>query len=440
MRSAIIGCGYVADFYLHNLAGHPDFEIIGVYDEDHPKRDRFGKFFSVPIFPSLESAIADPRVELVFNLTNPRSHFAVSSAALRAGKHVYTEKPLGMTVAEAKSLVAIAQEHGVRLGTAPCNLLSDTIQDLWRAIRSGVIGKIRLVYANYDDGMIAPMQAPWNWKSPSGAAWPAKDEFEVGCVYEHAGYFLTVLAALFGPARSVTAFASVQIANKGIAVETMAPDFSVGVIEYDHGVVARVTAGIVAPVDKSLTIVGDKGVLVVPYLRNDRERILIGNIASVGWLVRKLRRAAQRFDVQVRGWPLYRTYGRPSGGRFVDAGPGKPVDFLRGPQEMIDAIRAQQPHQLSGELGAHIVEVIEALQYPDRFGRCRVITSSFAPLTPSGGQIGIRAEQTKLGIQPFRPQRAGGQRLPSSCGSCLLPGLGIVRDAGKATSQLDGRE
>jgi predicted dehydrogenase len=383
MHTAIIGCGYVADFYLRNLAGHPDFKITGAYDEDHLKRDRFCAHFSLPVYPTLERAITDPRAELVLNLTNPRSHFAVSSAAIRAGKHVYTEKPLGMTLAEAESLVSMAAEYGVRIGTAPCNLLSDTIQQLWRAIRSGTIGKIRLVYANYDAGMIAPNQMPWNWKSEAGSAWPAKDEFEVGCTYEHGGYFLTVLAALFGPARRVTAFSSSQITDKGIPVDTMAPDFSVGVIEYDNDVVARVTVGLVGPVDESLTIVGDKGVLVIPFLRNDRERILISNTAEVGWFGKKLRGAARRFGVQIHGWPLYRTFSQPSRVPFIDAGPGKPVDFFRGPQDMVDAIRAQKPHRLTGELGVHIVELIEVLQYPERFGYRRDIRSAFPPLQPS---------------------------------------------------------
>jgi predicted dehydrogenase len=382
MRTAIIGCGYVADFYLRNLAGHPDFEILGAYDEDHAKRDRFCAHFSVPIYQTLESAITDPRTEMVFNLTNPRSHFTVSSAAVLAGKHVYTEKPLGMTLAEAQKLVAMAAEHDVRIGTAPCNMLSDTIQELWRAVRRGAVGKVRVVYANYDAGMIAPNHSPWNWQSESGSHWPAKDEFEVGCTYEHAGYFLTVLAALFGPARRVTAFASTQIADKGIAVDTMAPDFSVGIIEYGDGVVARVTTGLVAPVDESLTIVGDKGVLVVPFLRDDRERILISNATDVGWFTKKLRRVAWRLGVQIHGWPLYRTFSRPTGVAFTDAGPNKPVDFLRGPQDMLDAIRQQRPHRLTGELGIHVVELIEALQYPERFAGRRDIHSSFPLIEP----------------------------------------------------------
>jgi predicted dehydrogenase len=132
-----------------------------------------------------------------------------------------------------------------------------------------VIGRVRLVYANFDDGMIAPKLSPWSWRNESGVPWPAKDEFEVGCTYEHAGYILTWLAAFFGPALNVTSFASCLLSDKGIAVDSMAPGLTVGCIEYANNVVARVTCSLIAPKDKSLTIIGDHGVLCVPDVRND---------------------------------------------------------------------------------------------------------------------------------------------------------------------------
>ena len=203
--------------------------------------------------------------------------------------------------------------------------------------------------------------------------------FTVGWSFGLEAYALVPLAAMFGPARAVTAFASLQIPDKGIPVKSMAPDFSVGCIEYDNGVVARLTTGLVAPVDKSLTVVGDCGSLVVQHLRNDAQKILISNPEPTGTLAAKARRGALRFGVQIAGWPHYKTYCRPVLPASGVAGPDKPVDFLLGPQDMVDAIRTGRPHCLSGELAVHIVEIIEALQYPERFGRQRGITSVFDP-------------------------------------------------------------
>ncbi|MDJ0648922.1 MAG: Gfo/Idh/MocA family oxidoreductase [Xenococcaceae cyanobacterium MO_188.B19] len=392
MKIAIIGCGYVADFYLNNLRSHPDFVVQGVFDQNFQRRDQFCQYYSLTPYPSLEAVVEDPTVEMVLNLTNPRSHFEISAAVLSAKKHLYTEKPLGMEISQAKTLLELAQANQVRIGCAPCSVLSDTAQTLWKALIEGVIGKVRLVYANYDDGMIAPPMKPWLWKSESGASWPAQDEFEVGCTYEHAGYFLTWLAAFFGPARKVTAFSSCQIADKGIHVNHMAPDFSVGCIEYDDGVVAKVTTGLVAPRDKSLTIIGDDGVLFVRFLRNDREPVFLRKYSpkwnqrlveqGLNLMQSKLQFLGGYLPIPVNNWSLYKQYPMFKGKDFALAASRKPVDFFRGPQDMGDSIKRNQPHRLSGELGLHICELIEALQYPERFNYQRVISSEFPLIKP----------------------------------------------------------
>ncbi|MEP6911875.1 MAG: gfo/Idh/MocA family oxidoreductase, partial [bacterium] len=66
--------------------------------------------------------------------------------------------------------------------------------------------------------------------------------------------------------------------------------------------------------------------------------------------------------------------------RFVSS--SKPVDFCRGPAEMAQAIREQRPCRLSAQLGLHVTELIEALQYPERFGGRKKIESRFAPIQP----------------------------------------------------------
>ena len=176
---------------------------------------------------------------------------------------------------------------------------------------------MRLVYANFDDGMIAPKLSPWLWTNDSGVPWPAKDEFEVGCTYEHAGYVLTWLAAFFGPAIKVTSFASCLIKNKGIAVDAMAPDFMVGCIEYPGGVVARVTCGLVAPKDKSLTIIGDDGILSVANVRNDVCPVYLRSIPAGGWRaaverrINRLQRWVPGWDTEWHIWRRYPVARRP---------------------------------------------------------------------------------------------------------------------------------
>jgi predicted dehydrogenase len=392
MNIAFVGTGYVAEMYGSTLAHHPELNLVGAYDRNPINLAAFCHRWPARSYTSLDEMLSDASVEVVLNLTNPRSHFEVSARCLEAGKHVYSEKPLGMNSGEASKLVALAEERGLYLASAPCSLLSETAQTVWKAMKDGAIGKVRLVYANFDDGMIAPNLAPWSWINDCGVPWPAKDEFEVGCTYIHSGYVLTWLAAFFGPAKAVTAFSSCQIPDKGIGVDGMAPDFSVGCIEYDDGIVARVTCGLVAPRDKSLTIVGDDGIIYAGTVRNDCGSVYVQHIPARGRLAgieRRLNRVRQwlqpllPFALGVgEEWHIKRKYpfAREPTGIAVDA--SKPVDFNRGPAELAEAIHQKRPCRLSSKLGLHIVELVEALQYPQRFGGKRAIESVFDPIQP----------------------------------------------------------
>src|SRR5215472_9266207 len=113
MRFAIVGCGFVADFYVQTLANHANLELSGVFDRDVDRLHRFSDFYGLRRYACIEDVLNDPGVQLIANLTNPGSHFAVSKAALEAGKHVYSEKPLAMSFDEARELVRMAGKKGL---------------------------------------------------------------------------------------------------------------------------------------------------------------------------------------------------------------------------------------------------------------------------------------------------------------------------------------
>ncbi len=390
MNIAIIGCGYVADFYMATLRHYSDFSLAGAYDRDPSRLDAFTQHFGVRRYASQDEVLNDTRVDMVLDLTNPRSHFDVTQACLLAGKHVYSEKPLAMDGAQAAALAGLAKQRGLGLASAPCSMLGVACQTMWKALEDGAIGRVRLVYANFDAGMIHRM-TPSRWRSVSGAPWPAKDEFETGCTYEHAPYVLSWLAAFFGPALRVTAFASCQVPGKGIPLDTAAPDFSVGLIEYDDDIVARITCSVVAPSDKSITIIGDAGILRVRNLRNDASPVTIMRTppSRIAPGIRaRLQLMAERvehvFDlpwsvsapvVERRVKPAFRP-------RFLSSGANKPVDFMTGPHELAQSIREGRACRLSPELGVHLTELIETLQYPERFDRTRTLRSRFDPIAP----------------------------------------------------------
>jgi predicted dehydrogenase len=350
MRIAIVGCGFVADYYMSTLASYPQLTVAGVMDCQPERAEHFGQYHHLPVYPTLGTLLEDDSIELVLNLTNPRSHFEVSNACLEAGKHVYSEKPLAMTFEEAQALVTLAQAKGLYLSCAPCNLLSETAQTLWKALREKVVGSVRLVYAEMDDGLLHKM--PYRqWKSNSGTPWPYKDEFEVGCTIEHAGYYVTWLTAFFGPVTSLTAFASCQVDDKqtDVSLDPNAPDFSVACLQFASGVVARLTCSIVAPHDHRLQIIGDEGILLTRDCWFYNAPVFVRRSLT-------LRRKTFMSPFS-RKYPLVQ-----SSQQKQKIKKGQQMDYARGVAELADAIQTQRPCRLSAEFALHVNEVVLAIQ------------------------------------------------------------------------------
>lgn len=370
MRIAIVGCGFVADYYLKTLPNHPDLELVGVMDRDPERASRFSAYHCVPAYGSLDELLEDDRVEIVLNLTNPRSHFSVSKACLKAGKHVYSEKPLSMELSEAQELVDLAEQQGLSICSAPCSLLGETAQTLWKALREKQVGQVRVVYAEMDDGLVHRM--PYKkWVSESGLPWPYKDEFEVGCTLEHAGYYVTWLVAFFGPAESVTAFSSCLIPDKetDVPLEVDAPDFSVACIKFASGVVARLTCGIIAPHNHELMIVGDEGILCTDDCWYYRSPVYIRRMINI------------RRKTLISPWKQkYPLVGKASP-RFKYRG-SQQMDFSRGVAEMASAITEKRPCRLSARYSLHVNEIVLAIQNALETSSSYKITSTFDPIEP----------------------------------------------------------
>ena len=367
---AFVGCGYVADSYRYcmRLHGH-ELRLTGVYDRDPERLLAFSQYWGDRSYASLDALLADPACQIVVNLTDPENHESVTRAAVAAGKHVYSEKPVAMHIDTARALGDLAQAKGVRLAAAPCNFLGEAVQTAWKAVIEGAIGRVRLILAELDDGMIH-RTAYQGWISRSGRAWPARGEFEVGCTFEHAGYALGPLVAMFGPVRSVTSFSALLIPDKQTnpPLANPAPDFSSGCLEFENGIVARITNSIVAPYDHRFRIIGDEGTIEIKEIWDYASPVLLKRNGS-GRLSRFMERKWP--NLMVKRLPLVRKSG-------LGRGRGIPtMDFLRGVVELAGSICEDRPCKLTSDLAVHITEVTEMLQHPDRFERpARVISDS----------------------------------------------------------------
>jgi predicted dehydrogenase len=383
MRIAFVGCGYAADSYFQDLAKYPYLEFIGAMDRDQERAAKFGAYYSARIYPTLGALLADAKIELVVNLTNPSSHFEVSKACLEAGKHVYSEKPLTMAFSEARALVDLANANGLYLSSAPCGLLGETAQTVWRALRSGEIGTIRAVYAELDDGPVQ-LREPHLWRSRSGAPSPYRDEFEVGCTLEHAGYYLTWLAAFVGPAKTVTAFSACLWPNKQVVPDeplyVTTPDFSVACITFASGVVARLTCSIVAPHNHGLQIIGDKGIVTVDDCWNYSSPVCLNKYS-------KLRLRVDRFPITrtypfVKHWVGHhpREYPAVKKASWKKRYARHRQDFARGIADLARAIADGRPGRLPADFCLHVNELVLAIQ--NETSRPYELTTAFEPLQP----------------------------------------------------------
>lgn len=370
MKIAIIGCGFVADLYMASLGLHESLQLAGVYDRDADRLRRFASFHGVKAYDHAEQLLDDPGVQIVVNLTNPRSHVAVTRAALEAGKHVYSEKPLAMSYDDALALVELAESRSLQLAGAPATVLSETAQTMWKAVRDGVAGRVRLVYAEMDEGLV-PRFPYRKWFSASGKQWPYRDEFEVGCTLEHAGYVLTWLAAMFGPATSVTAFSSELYPDKVAGEQPLLPgaDFSVACIRYPSGVVARMTNSIIAPHDHRFRIFGDRGVLYVKESWHTRAPVYFRRWMSI-------RRRTLLSPIPRRLALQGRRLRKPaSGGSQV-------IDFARGVAELAESIRQNRPCRLGARFALHVTELALAAQHATETSSTHMLRSTFDPVEP----------------------------------------------------------
>jgi predicted dehydrogenase len=362
---AIIGTGFVADLYMSSLVTFPGITLRAATDKNPDRLAAFAQHWGAETVPDIPSLLAKCSPDdLILNLTDPRNHYAVSREVLEAGHHVYSEKPLAMTVEDARALTTLAQDKGLHLSSAPCSHLSEAAQTLRLAVHAGSIGEPLLSYAELDDGFIS--QAPYeNWISASGAPWPAEDEFEVGCTLEHAGYYLTWLMMIFGPIRRVVA-EGVELDHHKPAGG--APDYTTAILTFESGFVCRLTCSIIARHDHGLRIFGTTGTLEVEEAWN--------NTASVR------RRARRRVRRRLVEWPFTQ--------RVRLSGPSHPkvdrkqavMNFMLGPAEVLAAIHEGRPSRMPPEFALHLTEVTLAIQ-SGGFGAGAVeIESRFAPLEP----------------------------------------------------------
>ena len=367
-RVSIIGCGFVADLYMRSLATFPHVQVDRVYDRDANRLTQFCTHWGLnPVHSLTEFFDGLPKGSLILNLTNPKSHFEVNKACLEAGHHVYSEKPLAVDMSEAQALFDLAEAKNLMVASAPCSVLGEAAQTLGKALRDDVAGTPRLIYAELDDGFIP--QAPFqDWKSETGAPWPAEDEFQVGCTLEHAGYYLAWLISYFGSVERVVSASAEVIPDKDPS-GAGTPDYASATLFFENGPVTRLTCSIVAPHDHQIRIMGDKGVLGLKRAWDNRAPVKF---------YRRMRLRRRLLELPFGRRIRLNGATHPFAGKWGAAN----MNFALGPVEMLESISENRPCRLSNEFALHLNEVTLAMQNAGADSGSQVMKTRCSPMEP----------------------------------------------------------
>ena len=342
-RVGLVGCGVISRHYAENAAAFDSFELVACADVDAAQAQALSTSHGIPAV-SVEELVSDPRVDVVLNLTPPAAHAEVIRAALAAGKHVYTEKPLATDVADAAALVAEAERLGLRIACAPDIFLGGPYQAARALIDEGAIGEPLSASA----AMLVGGQERWH---------PNPDIFfadGAGPLLDMGPYYVTAIVALLGPVRRVAGFASTRTLERaieigpraGTPVSAATPTHASAVMELDGGRTANLVASFEA-VDQyicDLEIHGTQGVLALPD--------------------------PNAFEGPVRvkaGRGTWREVPFPAAG-------GRDARGI-GLHDLVEAIAAGAPHRASALLGLHVVEVARGILRSAELGSTVTIES-----------------------------------------------------------------
>jgi len=235
LRIGIIGCGSVSNRYIPHLQGSSSLEIVSLCDlkpeRARAQNERYG--LQAATYPDIDSMLAGVPFDLMVTLADMQVHGDLNEKALRAGRHVWSEKPMANTYAEGRALLDLATSRKLRLWGAPAVVTSPQFAFMSRCIQEGRLGKLASAHGQYGH---------------AGPTWSAFFYEKLGGSLPDLGvYNLATLTGLLGPARSVMAMTSIvrearTVDDKG-EIKVEAEDNAHVLMEHDGGVISHVMCG-----------------------------------------------------------------------------------------------------------------------------------------------------------------------------------------------------
>lgn len=328
MRVGLLGCGKISQVYANGAALFEEIDLVACADLRPEAAQALAEANGLRAL-SVAELTADPDIDLVVNLTVPGAHAETTESLLRAGKHVYSEKPLAVTVDEGKALLAVAESSGRRLGCAPDTVLGGGLQTVRELLDAGKAGAVHA-------GSVCMMtRGPDRWH-PNPSFFYLKGG---GPVFDMGPYYLTALIHCLGPVRSVGAVARRTFSTRYAGdPESPADSFPVevpthysGILVFERGAVinAMFSFDVAGHAHRPIELYGPEGTLIGPDPNTYR--------GPVEW--------------------------KPAHGEWSEIPVERPFQSQSrgiGVAEMVRAIGENRPHRCNAEVALHVLEVMEA--------------------------------------------------------------------------------
>jgi len=303
-------------------------EVIGGYSPTPERRREFVQSYGLPAVDSLDALLGDRRVDAVLILTPPRTHAELAVQAAKAGKHVLLEKPIDITLPQARAVVDSVEGAGRKLGVVFQYRFRPGTVALRKLLREGALG----------DLLSVSCAVRW-WRSAEYYAQPGRGmRARDGVLLTQSIHTLDVLLDLAGPAQRVSAQCRTS-ALRSIDTE----DIACAAVEYRSGAVGVVDATTVAypGYPERIDIAGSKGSAVLE---------------------------AERLEVHRQGQDVLRVEGALAGGGGAD-----PMAFSHEPHrrlidDFLDAVRTGREPQASGRSALAVHALIDGMLASSRSG------------------------------------------------------------------------
>ncbi len=238
----VVGCGNIADKYVQWIgnAYGDQLAVVACTDIDPERTRAAAARFGAAAEPDPAALFARDDVDIVLNFTSPTAHTEVTLAALAAGKHVYSEKPVALSLEDADRILAVAQERGLLVACAPAAMLGAPQRTAWQWVRDGRLGEIHEVVLSATTAGHEAWHPSPRYYYQAGA----------GPLLDIGVYTLTVATTILGPVASVWGQAGIAIPERTVATGPLAgqrfrvevPDHVTGFLRFEGGAIGTIHA------------------------------------------------------------------------------------------------------------------------------------------------------------------------------------------------------